>query len=251
MSMGKLDGKIALVTGASSGIGLETARLFAREGARLVLHGRNKGRLGRIAAELGADTLAVRGTVGAAADRDRLITAIRERFGKLDILFANAGIFRPVMIADIDETTFDQMFDTNVKGAFFTVQKALPLLGSGASVIFNTSAMIHIGVPSSGMYVATKAAIRALVRVLAAELGGRGIRFNAVSPGSILTPLHEHSSLEGEAREKVAGDILARTPAGRFGKAEEVAKAVLFLASDDASYIQGEELVVAGGWSAV
>jgi NAD(P)-dependent dehydrogenase (short-subunit alcohol dehydrogenase family) len=249
--MGKLDGKTALVTGATSGIGLETARLFADEGARLVVHGRDPDRLEAIRAELGGDTLAVRGSVENLSDLDALIGATRDRFGGLDILFANAGIFRPVMIPDIDEATFDQMFDINVKGAFFTLQKALPILRKGSSVIFNTSAMIHIGLPSTTIYVATKAAIRSMVRVMAAELSHLGIRVNTVSPGSILTPLHGHSSLPPEARDQAVAAILARTPAGRFGNADEVAKAVLFLASDDSSYVQGEELVVSGGWSAV
>jgi NAD(P)-dependent dehydrogenase (short-subunit alcohol dehydrogenase family) len=249
--MGKLDGKIALVTGATSGIGLETARLFAAEGARLIVHGRDAERLAQVAAELGPEVLAVRGSVEIAADLDALIDAVRKRFGRIDVLFAHAGIFRPVMIPDIDEATFDQMFDINVKGAFFTVQKALPLLAEGSSVIFNTSAMIHIGLPSTTMYVATKAALRAMVRVMASELGARGIRVNTVSPGSILTPLHGHSSLPPEARDQAVAAILSRTPAGRFGNADEIAKAVLFLASDDASFIQGEELVVSGGWSAV
>jgi len=249
--VGKLDGKIALVTGATSGIGLQTARLFAAESARLIVHGRDAERLAQIAAELGPETLAIRGSVEVATDLDALIDAVRKRFGRIDVLFANAGIFRPVMIPDIDEATFDQMFDTNVKGAFFTVQKALPLLAEGSSVIFNTSAMIHIGLPSTTMYVATKAALRAMVRVMASELGVRGIRVNTVSPGSILTPLHGHSSLPPEARDQAVAAILSRTPAGRFGNADEIAKAVLFLASDDASFIQGEELVVSGGWSAV
>jgi NAD(P)-dependent dehydrogenase (short-subunit alcohol dehydrogenase family) len=200
---------------------------------------------------VGPDTLAVRGSVEIAADRNSLIEQVGARFGRIDVLFANAGIFRPVMIPDIDEATFDQMFATNVKGAFFTVQKALPMLGKGASVIFNTSAMIHIGLPSTTMYVATKAALRSMVRVMAAELGAQGIRVNTVSPGAILTPLHSHSSLPPEARDQTAQAIMSRTPAGRFGNADEVAKAVLFLASDESSYVQGEELVVSGGWSAV
>ena len=249
--MGKLDGKVALVTGGTSGIGLETARLFAAEGAKLAIHGRDAERLASTAAELGPDTLAVRGTVESGADIDRLMAEVGAKFGGIDILFANAGIFRPVMIPDIDEAMFDTMFNTNVKGAFFTLQKALPLLRKGSSVIFNTSAMIHIGLPSTTMYVATKAAIRAMVRVMATELSDRGIRINTVSPGAILTPLHSHSSLEGEVRDQVAGAIISGTPLRRFGNADEVAKAVLFLASDDASYIQGEELVVSGGWSAV
>jgi NAD(P)-dependent dehydrogenase (short-subunit alcohol dehydrogenase family) len=175
------------------------------------------------------------------------------RYGRvaIDVLFASAGIFRPVMIPDIDEATFDLMFGTNVKGTFFTLQKALPLLAKGSSVIFNTSAMIHIGLPSTTMYVATKAALRSMVRVMATELSERGIRINTVSPGAILTPLHSHSSLEGEVRDQVAGMIISGTPLRRFGNADEVAKAVLFLASDDSSYVQGEELVVSGGWSAV
>jgi len=249
--MGKLDGKIALVTGATSGIGLETARLFAAEGATLVVHGRDADRLAQVAAEMGPDSLAVRGSVENIADIDALIDAVRQRHGRIDVLFANAGIFRPVMIPDIDEATFDMMFGTNVKGAFFTVQKALPLLGQGSSVIFNTSAMIHIGLPSTTMYVATKAALRSMVRVMASEFGPLGIRVNTVSPGSILTPLHSHSSLPPEARDQTVAAILGRTPAGRFGNADEVAKAVLFLASDDAAFVQGEELVVSGGWSAV
>jgi NAD(P)-dependent dehydrogenase (short-subunit alcohol dehydrogenase family) len=249
--MGKLDGKTALITGGTSGIGLETARLFAAEGARIAVHGRDADRLADVARELGGETLAVRGSVESAADLDRLMAEVGARFGGIDILFANAGIFRPVMIPDIDEATFDHMFDTNVKGAFFTLQKALPLLRRGSSVIFNTSAMIHIGLPSTAMYVATKAALRAMVRVMATELTDRGIRINTVSPGAILTPLHAHSSLEGEVRDQVAGMIMSRTPMGRFGNADEVAKAVLFLASDDASFVQGEELVVSGGWSAV
>jgi len=240
--MGKLDGKIALVTGATSGIGLETARLFAAEGAHLAVHGRDTERLALVAAELGPETLAVRGSVEISADLDDLMARVKDRFGR---------IFRPVMIPDIDEATFDMMFDTNVKGAFFTLQKALPLLAKGSSVIFNTSAMIHIGLPSTTMYVATKAALRAMVRVMASELGPRGIRINTVSPGSILTPLHGHSSLPPEARDQAVAAILSRTPLGRFGNADEIAKAVLFLASDDASFVQGEELVVSGGWSAV
>jgi len=249
--MGKLDGKIALVTGATSGIGLESARLFAAEGAKLIIHGRDAERLAQAATELGPDTLAVRGSVENMADIDALIDAVREHHGRIDVLFANAGIFRPVMIPDIDEATFDTMFGTNVKGAFFTVQKALPLLGKGASVIFNTSAMIHIGLPSTTMYVATKAALRSMVRVMASEFGPLGIRVNTVSPGSILTPLHGHSSLPPEARDQTVAAILGRTPAGRFGNADEVAKAVLFLASDDSAFVTGEELVVSGGWSAV
>jgi NAD(P)-dependent dehydrogenase (short-subunit alcohol dehydrogenase family) len=248
--MGKLDGKIALVTGATSGIGLATARLFAAEGARLIVAGRDAERLESVAEELGPDTLAIRGSVEVSADLDRLIDAAGGCFGRIDVLFANAGVFRPLMIPDVDERTFDMMFNINVKGAFFTVQKALPLLSNGSSVIFNTSAMIHIGVPSTAMYVATKAALRSIVRVMAEELSPRGIRINCVSPGSILTPLHSHSSLEGEIRDEVAGAIAARTPIKRLGEADDVAKAVLYLASDDSSYVQGEELVVSGGWSA-
>jgi len=248
--MGKLDGKVALVTGATSGIGLATARLFAAEGARLIVCGRDAERLEVVASELGPDTLALRGSVEVSADLDRLMEAVGDCFGRIDVLFANAGVFRPLMIPDIDEKTFDMMFDINVKGAFFTVQKALPLLSIGSSVIFNTSAMIHIGVPSTAIYVATKAALRSIVRVMATELSPRGIRVNCVSPGSILTPLHSHSSLEGEVRDQVAGAIMSRTPLGRLGEAEDIAKAVLYLASDDSSYVQGEELVVSGGWSA-
>jgi NAD(P)-dependent dehydrogenase (short-subunit alcohol dehydrogenase family) len=249
--MGRLEGKTALITGGTSGIGLETARLFVAEGARLAISGRDPERLRAVSLELGPETLVISAAVDIPAERNRLIDTVGEHFGGLDILFANAGIFHPVMVPDVDEATFDQLFATNVKGAFFTVQRALPILRRGASVIFNSSAMIHIGLPSTVMYVATKAALRAMVRVLAAELAGNAIRVNTVSPGAILTPLHEHSSLPPEAREQAAGAIVQRTPLARFGDAHEVAKAVLFLASDDSSYVQGEELVVSGGWSAV
>jgi NAD(P)-dependent dehydrogenase (short-subunit alcohol dehydrogenase family) len=249
--MGKLDGKVALVTGATSGIGLETARLFASEGARLAIHGRDPSRLAQAAAELGPETLAVRGSVEVAADRETLMAKIKERFGHIDVLFANAGIFQPVMIPDIDEASFDQMFNINVKGAFFTVQKALPLLTRGSSVIFNGSNMTRIGVPSTTMYVATKAALRSIVRVMAAELSDREVRVNMVSPGSIATPMHNGPTrLEGEARDQVLNLIIGRTPIKRFGNPEDVAKAVLYLATDDSSYVHGEELFVAGGWGA-
>lgn len=249
--MGRLEGKTALITGGTSGIGLETARLFAREGARLAIAGRDPERLHAAAEEFGPEALVVSAAVDVAAERDRLIDTVAAEFGGLDILFANAGIFRPVMVPDIDEATFDQVFATNLKGAFFTVQCALPILRRGASVIFNTSAMIHIGLPSTAMYVASKAGLRAMVRVLASELSPAGIRVNTVSPGAILTPLHGHSSLPPEAAAQTAAAIIGRTPAGRFGDAIEVARAVLFLASDESSYVQGEELVVSGGWSAV
>jgi NAD(P)-dependent dehydrogenase (short-subunit alcohol dehydrogenase family) len=249
--MGRLDGKTALITGGTSGIGLETARLFVAEGARVAVSGRDPERLRSVAEELGPDTLVLSAAIDIPVERNRMVDRVGEHFGGLDILFANAGIFRPVMVTDVDEATFDLMFATNVKGAFFTVQRAMPFLRQGASVIFNSSAMIHIGLPSTTMYVATKAALRAMVRVLASELAPNMIRVNTVSPGAILTPLHAHSSLPPEAAEQAAGAIVQRTPLGRFGNAHEVAKAVLFLASDDSSYVQGEELVVSGGWSAV
>jgi NAD(P)-dependent dehydrogenase (short-subunit alcohol dehydrogenase family) len=249
--MGRLEGKTALITGGTSGIGLETARLFHAEGARLAISGRDPERLQSVALELGPETLVISAAVDVPEERNRLIDGVAEEFGGLDILFANAGVFRPVMVPDIDEATFDQLFATNVKGAFFTVQRALPILRRGASVIFNSSAMIHIGLPSTTMYVATKAALRSMVRVLASELAPNGVRVNTVSPGAILTPLHSHSSLPPEAAAQTAAAIIGRTPAARFGEAQEVAKAVLFLASDDSSYVQGEELVVSGGWSAV
>lgn len=248
--MGKLDGKVAVVTGASSGIGLETARLFHAEGARLAIHGRDAERLDALAKELGGEALVVRGSVDKLSDIDALMAAVGDRFGAIDVLFCNAGIFSATLIREIDEELFDRMFAVNVKGSFFTMQKALPLLRKGASVIFNTTAMMHIGVPTSGAYVATKAAVRSLIRVMAAELG-QDYRFNTISPGSIMTPLHSHSSAPPEMRDELAADIMKRTPQGRFGTADEIAKAALFLASDDSSYIQGEEIVVAGGWSAV
>jgi NAD(P)-dependent dehydrogenase (short-subunit alcohol dehydrogenase family) len=179
-----------------------------------------------------------------------MMSSIQKRFSSLDVVFANAGMFRAAAVADIDAELIDQLFATNFKGAFFTFQKALPLLSFGASVIFNTSAMMHIGVRGAGVYSASKAALRALVRTIALEFGPR-VRVNVISPGSIATPLHQHSAPPPELVEKVVSELLARTPLQRFGEAEEVARAALFLASNESAYIQGEEITVAGGWSAV
>jgi NAD(P)-dependent dehydrogenase (short-subunit alcohol dehydrogenase family) len=248
----KFAGKVGVITGGSTGMGFATARRFVDEGMdHVFITGRRKDVLDAAVAEIGRNITGLQGDVANLADLNRLYETVRRQNRKIDVLFANAGVSQVKPFDAVDEQFFDLHFDANVKGLFFTVQKALPLLGHGSSVIFNTSAMIHIGLPSTTLYVATKAALRSIVRVMASEFAHRGIRVNTVSPGSIVTPLHGHSSLPPEARDQAVAVILQRTPAGRFGNADEVAKAVLFLASDDSSYVTGEELVVSGGWSAV
>jgi NAD(P)-dependent dehydrogenase (short-subunit alcohol dehydrogenase family) len=249
--MGKLDGKIALVTGGNSGIGLATAKQFAREGAHVFVTGRRAAELAAAAEEIGGGVTAVQGDVSRLADLDRLMGEIRQQKGRLDVLFANAGVARYGALGAIEEELFDTIFDVNVKGVLFTVQKALPLMPDGASIILNASIVGSKGLPANSVYSASKAAVRSFARTWATDLKARRIRVNAVSPGTIDTPgLNDllASSEVGEQRKKM---ISAAVPLGRFGTPEEIAKAVVFLASDDASYVTGTELFVDGGFAQV
>ena len=249
--MGKLDGKITLITGGSSGIGLATAKRFVNEGAYVFITGRRDAELAAAVKEVGHDVTGVRGDVSNLSDLDRLFEQIRREKGKLDIVFANAGIARYAHFGEISEELYDSIFDVNVKGLLFTVQKALPLMPDGASIILNASIVGSKGLASNSVYSATKAAIRSFARTWTTDLKNRHIRVNAVSPGTIDTPgLGEllASSQVGEQRRKM---ISTSIPLGRLGTPDEVAKAVVFLASDDSTYVSGVELFVDGGFAQV
>jgi NAD(P)-dependent dehydrogenase (short-subunit alcohol dehydrogenase family) len=249
--MGKLDGKIALVTGGNSGIGLATAKQFVNEGAYVFITGRREAELTAAVKEIGRNVTGVQGDVSNLADLDRLFDQIKQEKGKLDIVFANAGVARYAALGAITGEFFDSIFDANVKGVLFTVQKALPLLPDGASIILNASMVGSKGLPAYSVYSATKAAVRSFARTWTTDLKERRIRVNAVSPGSIDTPGARDllaSSGVGEKRKKM---IAESGTLGRLGTPDETAKAVVFLASDDSSYITGTELFVDGGFAQV
>ncbi len=245
--MSRFIDKVAVVTGGSSGIGLATARRFIADGARVVITGRNQEALDAAVAKLGDRARGVRGDVANLGDLDRLFAWIREQYGRVDVLFANAGIAPLVPSDAVTEQHFDTLFDTNVRGLFFTVQKALPLLAEGASVVLNASVVAQSGLPNTSIYSATKAAVRSLGRTLAAELAPRGIRVNVVSPGLIETPFWGKVCLSRDEVDAFGEQVVQQTPLGRPGKPEEIAATVAFLASNDASYFTGADLVADGG----
>ncbi|MEV0620565.1 glucose 1-dehydrogenase [Nonomuraea sp. NPDC050404] len=240
----RFNDKVALITGGTSGMGLATARRLLAEGAHVVITGRDDVRLKAALEELDGEdrVLAVRGDVASLTDIDTLTAAIRERYGRLDVVFANAGVASFDDAANVTEAEFDRLVDTNFKGVFFTIQKTLPLLSEGAAIVINASWTLHRGLPGGSLYAATKAAVHNLAHTLAADLGPRGIRVNSVSPGYIATPMyHDNVSDAAEA------GVLAAVPSGRLGTADDVADAVAFLASGEASYINGQDLIIDGG----
>ena len=249
--MNKLEGKIALITGGNSGIGLATAKQFVNEGAHVFITGRRDPELAVAVKEIGRNVTGVQGDVSNLDDLDRLFAQIKREKGKLDIVFANAGMAKYAALGKITEELYDLTFDINVKGLHFTVQKALPLLPDGASIILNASIVASKGLSSNSVYSATKAAVRSFARTWTTDLKARRIRVNAVSPGSTDTPGLSDLLASGEAGQERLKMISNTVPLGRLGRPDEIAKAVVFLASDDSSYITGTELFVGGGFAQV
>jgi NAD(P)-dependent dehydrogenase (short-subunit alcohol dehydrogenase family) len=246
----KLAGKKALITGGNSGIGFATARLFIAEGAQVVITGRDQKTLDEAVAELGPKARGYRADVTIAEDRKQLFSALASDFGKLDIVFANAGISGRTPTGTTDEAVFENIIHTNLSGAFFTVNSAAPLLNNGGSIIFNGSVHDYLGQTGLAAYAATKGGLVSMARSIAADLAPRNIRVNVVAPGATKTPIWKRGSRGNDSAEqsaKLADFISSTIPLGRWGEPEELAKAVLFLASDDASYINAVELMVDGG----
>src|SRR5215472_13246749 len=229
--MKRLEGKVAVVTGGNSGIGLATAKRLQQEGARVAISGRSKKTLDEAVKAIGNGVLAIQADVAKLADLDKLYTEVSQKLGKIDVLFMNAGIAKFAPLADTSESTYDEQFEINTKGAYFTIQKAIPLLNNGASVILNTSVADIQGQMNTSTYSATKAALRSFARTAAAELAERGIRVNTVAPGPIVTPIFGRTGLPKEAIDEFAKQIGAKVPLKRFGQPEEVAATVAFLAS--------------------
>lgn len=243
----KLKNKVAVITGGNSGIGLATAHEFKAQGARIIIIGRNPEAVARAAQEVGDGTLGLTADVARVADLDRAFEAIRARAGHIDVLFVNAGIAKFAPLADSTEALFDEIADVNIKGAYFTVQRALPLLKEGASVILTSSTVVHFGMPGASIYAASKAALNSLAKTLAVELAPKRIRVNVVSPGPVTTPIFGKMGMAKHEQEQVAAGILAQVPLGRFGESPEIAKAVSYLASTDSAFVTGTELLVDGG----
>jgi NAD(P)-dependent dehydrogenase (short-subunit alcohol dehydrogenase family) len=245
--MNRLEGKRALITGDTSGIGLETARQFVAEGARVAVTGTNPKTLEEARAVLGKDALTLRVDAADIEAQAGLARTVGEAFDGIDAVFINAGVadLRPVEAWDV--AGFDRSFDINLRGPFFLIQALLPWLANPSSIVLNTSINAHIGMPTSSVYAATKAGLLSLARTLSGELIGRGIRVNAVSPGPVATPLYGKLGLSTTDLDKTAQAILSQVPAGRFGQPSEIAKAVVFLASDESPFAVGSELIIDGG----
>jgi NAD(P)-dependent dehydrogenase (short-subunit alcohol dehydrogenase family) len=247
--MNRLQGKRALITGGTSGIGLETAKLFLAEGATVAVSGTNPATLESARQELGPTVHVFPSNASVASEQPKLAQNIAAALGKLDILFVNAGVATLKPVEQWDEAGFDREFSINVKGPFFLVQSLLPLFANPASIILNASVNAHVGMPNTSIYGASKAALLSLTRTLSGELISRGIRVNAVSPGPIATPLYGKLGLTEDQLKSVSASIQSQIPAGRFGQPGEIANAVLFLASDESAFTVGSELLIDGGLS--
>jgi NAD(P)-dependent dehydrogenase (short-subunit alcohol dehydrogenase family) len=249
--MKRLEGKVAVVTGGNSGIGLATAKRFQEEGAKVVIAGRSRKTLDEAVKTISNGVIAIQADVAKLTDLDKLFAEVSRKLGKIDVLFVNAGIVTFAPFAETSERAYDEQFDINIKGAYFTIQKALPFLNDGASIILNTSVADSKGTAGASAYSATKAAMRSLARTVAAELAARNIRVNTVAPGPIVTPILGKTGLPKEAVDEITKAMIATIPMKRFGQPEEVAATVAFLASQDASYITGVEINVDGGMGQV
>jgi len=251
MAMKRLEGKVAVVTGGNSGIGLATARRFAAEGAHVFITGRRQTELDAAVKQIGRQATGVQGDVANLTDLDRLYAAVKQQQGRIDILFANAGGGALAPLGTITEEHFDKTFGVNVKGLLFTVQKALPLFRDGGSIILNASITASKGMEAFSVYSATKAAVRSFARCWTVDLKNRRIRVNAISPGPIDTPGYKNLGLTEEQMEEFKKNVVTTVPMGRMGDPDEIAKAALFLASDDSSYVTGIELFVDGGMAQI
>ena len=245
--MGRLTGKTALITGGTTGIGLATAKLFLKEGARVAIIGQDAQRVEAAGKELGEGVLALRADVSSASDMAGVAAKLKSAFGSLDVVFANAGIAQPMPFSDVDAKHIDNQVDVNFKGVIYTVQSVLSMLNNPSSVVLTGTTLVEQGVAGLAVYSATKAAVRSLARTLSTELTPRGVRVNVISPGLIETPIYGKLGLPPEAVQEWASQLMAKVPASRFGQPDEVAKAVLFLASDDSSYMIGENILFDGG----
>ena len=246
--MKKLSGKTALITGGTTGIGYATAKLFIEHGAKVAITGQDPERVNRAGEKLGADVAAIVADISSIGNIDRMVSDVRTKLGNVDILFVNAGVFQGAPLQEADENHFNYLMDINVKGAFFTIQKVVPIMNDGGSIVINSSNANQLGFPGISIYAATKAAVRSFSRTISVDLLDRNIRVNTVSPGPIETPLFDKIGLEEEELNNLTELITSKVPMKRFGSPEEVANAVLFFGSDDSTYITGEEIVIDGGW---
>jgi NAD(P)-dependent dehydrogenase (short-subunit alcohol dehydrogenase family) len=247
--MNRLENKVAVITGGNSGIGFATAKLFIAEGAKVIITGRRQESVDKAVEELGDQATGILSDTGNMKDINKLRAQVAAIHPTIDILFLNAGIGKFTSVEAADEATFDEQFNINVKGSYFTIQQLLPLLKDGSSIVLNTSINAHIGMPGAAIYAASKAAQLTLIRNISAELLGRKIRVNAVSPGPITTPIYDKLGMSAEDLSATTDSIRSKIPVGRFGAPEEIAKVVLFLASDDSTYLLGAELIADGGMS--
>jgi len=239
--------KVAVVTGGNSGIGLATAKAFAREGAKVAITGRSDVTLKAAQKELGPDVLVIKADMSRVPEITGAMTRIKERFGRIDALFVNAGIGRFIPFEEVTEAFYDETMSTNLKGAFFTIQKAVPLLSRGAAVVLNASINAHMGMPGSSVYGASKAGVVNLAKTLSADLLQRGVRVNVVSPGPVTTPILDRMGLPEAQTRQIKEQITEQVPLKRFGHPEEIAAAVLYLSSGESAFVVGTELVVDGG----
>ena len=245
--MKRFEGKVAMVTGGNSGIGLAAAKAFAREGAQVAVTGRDEGTLKNAEKEIGSGALAIRADAARIADLEAAMAKVRDQFKRIDALFVNAGIGKFVPIAEVTEAMFDEIVTINLKGAFFTVQKALPLMARGSAVVLNASINAHIGLPGTTVYGATKAAVVNMAKTMSADLAERGIRVNAVSPGPVETPIFGRAGISSEQSRETKEWLQNQTLVKRMAKPEEIAEAVLYLSSDVSSFVVGAELIIDGG----